>query len=158
VSGSIAVLYQDGALGSYSKTPTKECLNYTKKKAWMRRVDFEAMRDLLWEAMGEDKETYCLIERPMLNPMRWKATVSAIRCLEATEILLELLHIKYEFIDSKEWQKVMLPKKLKGDELKKASDQVVKRLFPSIVLKEPGDGDSLLIAEYARRKFIKGKL
>jgi hypothetical protein len=40
---------------------------------------------------------------------------------------------------------------LEGPELKTASTEVCKRLFPSIELKKPGDGDSLLIAEYLRK-------
>jgi hypothetical protein len=89
-----------------------------------------------------------MIERSMINPMRWVASVSAIRCLEATEIILEELQIPYQFIDSKEWQKVLLPSGLKGDQLKKAADDVAKRLFPKQTIV---NSDSLLIAEYCRR-------
>jgi hypothetical protein len=68
--------------------------------------------------------------------------------LEATEIVLEELQIPYQFIDSKEWQKVLLPSGLKGDQLKKAALDVAKRLFPK---QEIVNADSLLIAEYCRR-------
>jgi len=59
----------------------------------------------------------------------------------------------YEYIDSKEWQKVLLPKGIKGsDELKKASLDIGKRMFPTLKIKK--DADGLLIAEYLRRKYL----
>ena len=49
------------------------------------------------------------IERPMVNPKRFEATVSALRALEATLIVLESLNIGKEYCDSKGWQKALLP-------------------------------------------------
>ena len=67
-------------------------------------------------------------------------------------IALEESQFPYEYIDSKEWQKILLPKGLKGsDELKKASLDVGKRMFPELNLKK--DADGLLIAEFLRRKY-----
>jgi hypothetical protein len=144
VSGAITILSESGVVLKHIKTPVKNCLNYTKKKAFHNRVDFKKLKFELdtW------KESFCMIERPMVNPMRWVASVSAIRCLEATEIILEELQIPYQFIDSKEWQKILLPSGLKGDQLKKASFDVAKRLFPKQTIV---NSDSLLIAEYCRR-------
>jgi hypothetical protein len=69
-------------------------------------------------------------------------------------IALEESQWAYEYIDSKEWQKSLLPKGLKGsEELKKASLDVGKRLFPSLDIKK--DADGLLIAEYLRRKNVR---
>ena len=66
--------------------------------------------------------------------------------------MLEKLGIPYQFIDSREWQSVMLPKGTKGsDLLKKASYDIGKRLFPGLVEKQK-DADSLLIAEFVRRR------
>jgi len=145
VSGAITILSENGIVLRHIKTPVKNCLNYTKKKAFHNRVNFKVLYDNLQDMRNH---SFCLIERPMVNPMRWVASVSAIRCLEATEILLEELQIPYQFIDSKEWQKVLLPSGLKGDQLKKASADVAKRLFPKL---EIVNSDSLLIAEYCRR-------
>ena len=48
----------------------------------------------------------------------------------------------------------MLPKGLKGSkELKDAARDVAKRIFPYIHLENNDDADSLLIAEYGRRKY-----
>ncbi|GAH84395.1 unnamed protein product, partial [marine sediment metagenome] len=95
------------------------------------------------------------IERPYVNPQGFKATASALRCLEATLIAIEALGLSYQYMDSKEWQREMLPLGLKGTaELKKASVDIGCRLFPQYAeqIRKHKDGDSLLIAEYARRK------
>ena len=93
-----------------------------------------------------------ICERPMINPTRWKASMSAIRCWEAQLIILEVLGVSHQFVDSKEWQKMMLPKGIKGsDEQKKASKDIGKRLFPSLADFKHTDFDGILIAEFARR-------
>lgn len=148
VSGSIAVLDQAGAVLFYRATPVTKCLNYTKTKAWINRICMESMGNILYAY----RDSKCGIERPMVNPSRFRSTVSALRALEATQIALEQQKIPYEFLDSKEWQRALLPKGLHKEELKIASNQVCARLFPGVQLKRPGDGDSLLIAEFVRRE------
>jgi hypothetical protein len=152
VTGGIAILFPGGSILN-AKTPVKRVLNYTKEKQWMNRIVFNELGQLL--RGGQSRTTlmnsFCLIERPMVNPERFKATVSALRALEATEIILERSMIPYQFIDSKEWQKALLPKGLKGpDELKKAAKYVAKQLFPNVKIV---NADSLLIAEYCRRTY-----
>lgn len=149
VSGSIAVLDDARAVRIFFKMPVFKDLNYTKEKAWVNRVDTKALSGIL-ERYRDDCRV--CIERPMVNPGRFKATASALRALEATLIVLEGNKMPYHFIDSREWQKALLPSGLKGEELKAASDAVCKRIFPGIGIRTPGDGDSLLIAEYTRRK------
>lgn len=147
VTGSICIINVDKSIIWY-KTPVFKQLSYTKKKQWITRIDSPKLYDLLnfpWSC------TKLLIERPMMNPTRWKASCSAIRALEATLIIIERLRLPYAYIDSKEWQKAMLPAGLKKEELKAASKDVAQRLFPS--LKFTGDGDGILIAEYSRRKY-----
>ena len=147
VTGGITILYESGKVLKHIKTPIKNCLNYTKKKAFMNRVAFQELKTILGNSTYYH-DSFCMIERPMVNPMRWIASVSALRCLEATEIILEELQIPYQFIDSKEWQKALLPSELKGDQLKKAALDIGKRLFPK---QDIVNADSLLIAEYCRR-------
>jgi hypothetical protein len=146
VSGNVTILSNTGEIIIHVNTPVKNCLNYTKKKAFLNRVDFHKMRSILNLA---GNNTFCLIERPLVNPMRWNASVSALRCLEATLILLENLQIPYQYIDSKEWQKALLPAGLKGDQLKTGADQVAKRLYPKATIV---NSDALLIAHYCRMK------
>jgi len=151
VSGAITILNESGEILLHEKTPVKRCLNYTKKKAFLNRVDRECMKAMLLKA-GEN--TTCYIERPMLNPTRWAASVSAIRCVETTEGLLEELQIPYEFIDSKAWQKALLPSGLIGSQLKEAADSVAHRLYPKAKIV---NSDSLLIALYCLRKSTNQK-
>lgn len=150
VTGSIGILNHDGIV-IYKPMPVVRVLNYTKSKQWLHRINGGALEAFLRD-FGQN-EVFCLIERPMVNPGRWKATVSAIRALEATQIVLELLKIPYQFIDSKEWQRAMLPVGLEKEELKDASLEVGRRLFPSVDWSKSKDADGLLIAEYARRRY-----
>lgn len=147
VSGSIGIVNQTSSV--YLSMPIKRVLNYTKSKQFLNRIDVDNLRLIL--SAYSSLEMLCLVERPMINPTRFKATVSAIRALEATIIVLEALKIPYQYIDSKEWQKSLLPSGLRGPELKLASLEVGKRLFPSINFKGCKDADGLLIAEHGRR-------
>jgi hypothetical protein len=138
-------------------TPVKSQLSYTKKAQRITRVDVTGLKSYLQQHSGNWKNGGCLcvIERPMVNPGRFKASISAVRALEATLTILEDLCLPYQYIDSKEWQKELLPKGLKGtDELKKASVEIACRLFPHLntQIRKHKDGDGILIAEYARRK------
>ena len=147
VTGGITILSESGFVHLHIKTPVKNCLNYTKKKAFHNRIIYKELYDILFDNIANDVP-FCMIERSMVNPMRFQASVSAIRCLEATEIILEELQIPYQFIDSKEWQKALLPSGLQKEELKKAASSVAHRLFPKLDIV---NADSLLIAEYCRR-------
>jgi hypothetical protein len=93
-----------------------------------------------------------VMERPMVNNLRLNSSFCALRCFEAELVIIETLGIKHMFIDSKEWQKAMLPKGCSGEELKKASLDIGNRLFPQFEEVKHPDRDGLLIAEYARRK------
>lgn len=159
VSGSIGVIYNDQSF--FFKTPTKMEQDYTKKKKNISRIDVHELNlkingvidDLDWKG----GKILAVIERPMVNPGRFAATTSAVRALESTLIFIEYVSafaISYQFIDSKEWQKSLLPKGLKGSaELKVASKHIGNRLFPNHTkdISKHGDADGLLIAEYAKR-------
>lgn len=149
VTGSLGII--TGETASLHKTPTFSEQSYTKTKQNITRIDTKKLFNLLnFEGGDSPIHLRCLIERPMVNPGRFKATVSAIRALEATIIVLEQLSIPYEYIDSKEWQRALLPKGCEKEELKKAAVDIAKRLFPSVECN--GDADGLLIAEYCRRR------
>lgn len=153
VSGSIALLVDGKAL--FVPTPTRTEKSYTKSAAKITRIDFEELnaRLLAWRHLSS--EIHGIIERPYVNPKGFKATVSALRSLEATLIGLEMNGVSYEYIDSKVWQKAMLPG-VSGADLKSASRDVGIRLFPGLreEIGEHKDADSLLIAEWARRSGI----
>lgn len=149
VSGSIGIV-GDNIESKFVKTPVKKEQDYTKEKKVVTRLDYSKFMELF---SGLNKNDVCVVmERPLVNPQRFTATASALRCHEAELIMIELLGCKHMFIDSKEWQKAMLPKGCTGDELKKASLDIGNRLFPQFEdIKHP-DRDGILIAEYARRK------
>ena len=147
VTGSIGIVNDDYV--EFHQMPIKRELSYTKKKQFINRIDCESLQDILHKLhlVG-----MVAIERPMVNPGRFKATTSALRALEAVLIVVETLEMPYRYIDSKEWQKVLLPQGLKGDvELKKASLDIGKRLFPNLADKFKKDADGMLIAEYLKR-------
>src|SRR3972149_10985020 len=147
VTGSVCILKDNNVY--YVPTPVKVEQSYTKTKQIISRVDYYKLRNWLMDIIFPSEGIFCLIERPMVNPGRFKATASALRALEATMIVLEGLNIRFQFIDSKEWQREFLPTGVEKDGLKKAAVDVSRRLFPDVKVK---DVDSILIAEFARRK------
>lgn len=151
-SNGIGVVPDKGEARLY-KLPVKKELSYTKEAKNISRIDYTGLCGLLGDIVADfnDHEVIVGLERPMVNSARFNASLSAIRALEATLIALEKAMWAYEYIDSKEWQKVLLPNGIKGsDELKKASLDIGKRLFPKLDIKK--DADGLLIAEYLKRK------
>lgn len=157
VSGSVGIVSDTGFIAYSFPTPVRKELNYTKKKGWIHRVDYARLRSMLSEAIGsfgDGQDVRVFMERPMVNPMRFAASVSALRAFEATVLVFESLGLSYEYIDSKEWQAEMLPRKVGKDELKKASLSVGKRLFPKLTF--TADADGILIAEYAKRLMTNG--
>jgi len=158
VSGQAAFLFSDGSYDAIDM-PVKRELSYQKsKKVFIRRIDYDVLK-LYFETMmarEPEGELRVIIERPMINSHLFTASLSAIRALESQMILLEHLGLSCQFIDSKKWQKELLPKGISGKELKKASMDVGIRLFPkckSLGIKHK-DLDGMLIAEYARRTVL----
>jgi hypothetical protein len=149
-TGSTGIaMFGPNDLVRYEKFPTKSTINYQKEEQHITRVDVPALRILLvnWNI---PKDTIVLLERPLINPTRFKASISAARCFEATIIVLEELGLDYKVVDSKAWQRVLLPNIEGSNELKKASLELGKKLFPNLKLKK--DADSLLIGYWAKNK------
>ena len=148
VSGSIG--WTDGMVNGQIKTPVFKQQNYTKVKGNISRIDHCFLKEWLKDLTKGYLAFFAVLERPMVNPGRFKASISAVRALESTQLILDQQGIPYQFVDSKEWQTDMLQKGIKGSpELKKAGIQVASRLFPNIVCKP--DADGILLAEWARR-------
>lgn len=149
VSGSIGIIPNSGANARMFITPIFSVYNYTKEAKKITRIDVVTLESIL----SGISSPFAIIERPMVNPTRFQATQSALRALEAMLIVIERLSIPHQFIDSREWQKSILPKGIKGSvELKAASLNIGKRLFPQFSKKFKIDADGILIAEYARRE------
>lgn len=155
VTGTIGIINDVGSVKCY-QTPVERRLDYTKKAKWLNRLDACTFYFILQDCVGAELggQRIVVIERPMVNPQRWNASLSAIRCLEAQLTLLELMSIQYRFIDSREWQRGLLPSGLEKEDLKRASLEVGKRLFPQVDFTGFHDADGLLIAEWARRTVV----
>lgn len=153
VTGSIALVTPHIADNRLEPIPIRKEQSYTKKKQQITRVAFPVLLDL-FRGLAKRGDVMVLVERPFSNPTGMKATVSAMRCLEATLIAIESMGWRYQYIDSKEWQRALLPSGIKGTpELKAASRDIGKRLFPNLedAIDRQKDADALLIAEWARR-------
>lgn len=149
VSGSIGVVSSDGNY-SLCGTPVFNVQDYTKKKKRINRVDTKKLEDLL-SVLG--KNVTVILERPLVNPGRFMATISGVRAFEATLIVVERLGLRYIYADSKEWQKELLPAGY--EDTKVASADVSTRLFPRedvvTYIRKHKDGDAILMAEWAKR-------
>ena len=153
VSGAIGIVFEPSGEALWYPMPTKRVRDYTKKKQFLRRVDTNKLTSIVEKIINIDanlggREIVVIIERPLDTPKRYKASKSAMRCFEATLIVLESFSLIPIIIDSREWQKVMLPSIGSGDS-KSLSSEIGEKLFPKIKFK--ADADALLIAEWARR-------
>lgn len=172
-SGSIGMVWDGGA--SFCHTPVFSELSYQKDAREFTRVNVPALMAILRTAAGlvpgpgarfaADFEAaagwtpvpmHIVMERPMVNPGRFQATASGLRAYEATKVAIQLAvpHASTETIDSRTWQKQLLPAGIKGAAFqKKASLQRGSELFPAFAaaFREHGDADGLMLAEWARR-------
>lgn len=153
-----------GTIGSFNKekgttfilTPIVKVQDYTKAKKTISRIDTVALARHLSTIAPEPTSAMAYLERPMINPTRFMASISAARSLEATITVLESLAIPYQFVDSKEWQRGLLPSAgKKGTDsatLKKESMDIGIRLFPQHkeLIQKHKDADGILGA-YALR-------
>jgi len=149
-TGTIGLINGDKVL--FLETPHKKVLDYQKKEKHINRIDYPALFELLCGYPNDGIRFF--VERPLKNPALFEASASGLRAFEATIVCLEQLGYSYEIIDSKSWQKKLLPGGIKGSaELKKASKEVGMRLFPQFAkeIEKHKDADGLLIALWAKR-------
>lgn len=142
VTGTIAVV-DDVFNSAFIETPIVDQQDYTKARKRIHRIDTKALMDVLMSW----KPNIAVLERPLINPARFTASISAARALEATISTLEMYGLPYMFCDSREWQREVLPKGVSGaDQLKRASMDIGIRLFPQHeeLIRKHKDADSLL--------------
>lgn len=156
VTGTIGCIYNNKTW--FFETLVKKEQNYTKAKGNISRIDHLLLMQKITEIISECdnmESIMCLIERPMVNPTRFQATTSALRALESTLVVLEILNIPIQFEDSKKWQKLLLPSGSEKEQLKEDSKNIGCRLFPQHkeLIEKHKDADGLLLAEYCRRIF-----
>ena len=147
VTGSIG--YFDGENADFMETPVLKIQDYTKAKKNISRIDIPELSKILDKYAGSGA-VMTVIERPMINPTRFSASVSAARALEATLSALEIKTMSYMFSDSKEWQRGLLPssgkKGVESSELNKDSKDIGIRLVPQFtdLIRKHGDADGIL--------------
>lgn len=150
VTSTIGIL-QDDEVAQFIPTPVFRSQDYTKAKKSITRLNVEEYYAILSKYSDRTKyQTLLLLERPLVNPTRFNATASALRCHEAMLVCIELLQIPYRFIDSKEWQKYFFPKGVGAENTKKMSLEIGNRYFPEYKNEKHPDRDGLLIALYAK--------
>lgn len=150
-----------GAGYEFYETPVIKTIDFTTSKLKnikrLNNVEFTTLITSFTEKAKENNEKLlCYMERPLINPALFQASLLAVRCLEAEITILETLKVPYLVIDSKAWQRKLLPKsnvkdrKLQKKVLKDTSMQVAIRLFPNCkeLIEKHKDGDGLLIARF----------
>lgn len=159
VTGAVAVNSSDYV--DFFKTPTVDDIQYTKKPQGVTRLDGGTLYRALAKAAKCSYRVYILIERPLVNPRRFIPSMSAVRCLEATLVVLGMLNDKYgniyyRYIDSREWQGAMIPR-VTGDALKTASTKLAIERFPDWhmqLMRQDGDAPCMLLYMLERTKWM----
>lgn len=165
-TGSYTFLNGNGELLCFKPVPTFKLKKWTtsSKQGHITVIDIESLKREL-ELIIKDKnidEIVCNIERPAVGFSGWSiwTSLSGVVAWVSVQYVLISLGIKYNTIDSKQWQKLLIPqalgkkdskKKKRGERnkyLKIESDKLARELFPDITLKNSGDGDSINIAYY----------
>lgn len=167
-SGSYTIINECGELICFEHVPTfkiKKWATSNNKQGHITVIDVNTLEQMLSKYIKSiDKENiYCFIERPAVGFSGWSiwTSLSGIVAWVSVQYALLNLGIKYDTIDSKQWQKYLIPQALgkkdkskpmkRGDRnkyLKIESDKLAKELYPDIELKNSGDGDSINIAHY----------
>ena len=124
-SGSIGIIASEHT--HYQEMPTFKARSYTVKEKHISRVDVLKLMQVIKTYTG-NSEKVAILERPMVNPGRFTATISAVRALEATLIVLEQLRIPVVYVDSKKWQKMFLPPQSEDKKLRKKGVERTKEI------------------------------
>lgn len=157
VSGTIGWITADGSQWCISRTITFQYKDHHKKKGAVNRINRAGTARFITEAARANKEKISSIRVFMERPFTGRfvnTTILNQRAYEAYLIVFEDLGVPYRVIDSKTWQKELLPGVKSSPRLKAASKSLAVQLFGLDVLDgltKEHDCDGLLIAEWARR-------
>lgn len=151
-TGSMGWYGEAGA--GFCMVPVKTRMSHHVKPHKIKAVDGPALSaiitDIIQQTGHGGKGVIVCRERPMINPKRWKASLSASRSDEAETIVLEAAGIPFIYVDSKTWQHGTLPssgtKGVTSSTLKAESMAEGLRLFPefSALIKKHKDADGIL--------------
>ena len=136
------------------EVPIKKRSSFHKEPRSTTVIDVDALekalRDMLDRAKVKPSDVIAYRERPMINPKRWQASMSASRADEAETIILERMGIEYHYVDSKAWQRHILPSSGKkgttSDILKAESKDIGCKMFKHLspIIEKHGDADGIL--------------
>lgn len=160
---------------NFIETPSFQELDYTQELQTINRIDLKKIKDWIENNINNVKKIInndnikcvAILQRPMVNPQRFKQSLHAIRAFEATLILLEMCNIEYIIIDSKKWQHYFFGKNTTQIDLKFESMKLGLNIINDIkqnekekelmlnCIKKHGDADGLLISKYGMEKLIK---
>lgn len=192
ITGSLTLMNPDGKVVLYAPVPIYKERKWTKpkqvvikKKATKKTpsqktkkleydeitlIDIDALQRLLVTHTSILSDIHCFLERPAISyAAAWsmKTSISAAMSWAYTVFVLKKLGIDRTDLDSKEWQKCLIPeatgehnkeymKTLKAGErnklLKESAYALAQALYPGFKSKDLGAGDSICIAEYGRLK------
>ena len=143
-TGTIAI-YVGKKLVDFMLTPAFVQQSYTHEINNVSRIDVREMLTLLAKY---NKNSFAVLERPMSDPTRYTASMTALRAYEATIVTLELCGINYLVIDSKRWQRHYL-KGSSGAGLKHDCAKLAIKLYPQYkeLIDHHGDADAIFIAK-----------
>lgn len=162
----------------FRQTPVIESLDYTKEIQYLNRINHFELKQWFENQINFAKSFYkteikiiVILERPMVNPQRFKQSKSALRAYEATLIVLEILGLNYIIIDSKQWQHSFFGKDTSQINLKYESMKLglltLNEIYNKGIINElefqrmskcissHGDADSLLICIYVSKQLLK---
>lgn len=154
----------------FTETYSQTVLDFTQEVKYFDRLDWNKTLNWFNHILNDVKNNYIkecdlnvaiVLERPMINPERFKQSIIAVRAFEALIIVLEILHFEYTVIDSKKWQhhffgkntalldlkKESLNKALSTLEEMKEQDDDLNEI--KLQMKKHGDADAFLIALYS---------
>lgn len=182
ISGSIALMDPKGKIVFYEHVPVYSEQKWTKAKVKKLKtgikvqhdkitlIDVERLQSMLVKYTSVIPDIHCFLERPAISyNSKWgmHTAVSASMSWAYVVYVLKRLKIARTDIDSKEWQKELIPeatgshnkeymKTLKAGErnslLKEASYMFAQGICPKFKSNDPGDADSICLCEYGRRK------
>ena len=131
-SGSIGMV-TSGRSG-FVLTPIRKMQDYTKRKKTISRLNVKLFEALIAGWAPDPDRTMVYLERPLINSTMFNTSIVAARLFEAQLVTLESMGYPYQIVDSKDWQRGVLPSSGKkgttSSILKKESMDIGTRLFP----------------------------
>jgi len=156
-TGTVGIVNTDRTICDFFNTPIIKELSYnTTSKKFVSELDIEVFSNRVKGLIGDSKEPiFAILERPFSNgqAMYRNSVKLAYGFFVLQKQSMKLMGIGYEVMDSKKWQKKILPPgTTSSGDLKRASKDIGIRLYPQFktIMTRQGDADGMLIAEYAR--------